>query len=77
MASFAHMLQTTGDEGKQAPPTAHSTKRLTLDLTREEHRALKLLSVEHEVPMADLLRGAIAELREDPVLLGRVTRHAS
>lgn len=53
------------------------TKRLTLDLTREEHRALKLLSVEHQVPMAALLRGAIAELRRDSATIGRVTQHAS
>jgi hypothetical protein len=52
-------------------------KRLTLDLPREEHRALKLISVERDVPMAELLRGAIAELQRDDDLLDRVSRHAS
>ncbi|MBX7069598.1 MAG: hypothetical protein K1X38_09440 [Microthrixaceae bacterium] len=52
-------------------------KRLTLDLSREEHRALKLISVERDVPMAELLRGAIAELQRDDDLLDRVSRHAS
>jgi hypothetical protein len=53
------------------------TKRLTLDLSREEHRALKLISVERDVPMAELLRGAIAELQRDEGLLDRVASHAS
>lgn len=71
------MPRTQAEDDTLTPPASHATKRLTLDLTREEHRALKLLSVEHEVPMADLLRGAIAELRHDPLLLDRATRHAS
>lgn len=52
-------------------------KRLTLDLSREEHRALKLISVERDMPMAELLRGAIAELQRDEGLLDRVVLHAS
>lgn len=70
------MTSGTADFDTLTNATVPATKRLTLDLTRDEHRALKLLSVEYEVPMADLLRGAIAELRHDPVLLDRVTRHA-
>lgn len=54
-----------------------NTKRLTLDLSRDEHRALKLISVERDLPMADLLRGAIAELQRDSGLLNRVAKHAS
>lgn len=57
--------------------TRDDVKRLTLDLSREEHRALKLISVERDVPMAELLRGAIAELQRDDDLLDRVSRHAS
>lgn len=52
-------------------------KRLTLDLSKAEHRALKLISVERDIPMAELLRGAIAELQRDDDLLERVSRHAS
>ncbi len=52
------------------------TKRLTLDLSREEHRALKLLALEQDMPMAELLRAAIAELHEDRALLRRVTKRA-
>ena len=55
---------------------AADTKRLTLDLSREEHRALKLLALEQDMPMAELLRAAIAELREDRALLRRVTKRA-
>ena len=71
------MRNTQADRDAISDASVHPTKRLTLDLTREEHLALKLLSVEHEVPMAALLRGAIAELRRDSALLGRVSRHAS
>lgn len=58
------------------PVTAGDTKRLTLDLSREEHRALKLLALEQDMPMAELLRAAIAELREDGALLRRVSKRA-
>jgi len=58
-------------------PVRPGTKRLTLDLSRDEHRALKLISVERDVPMADLLRGAIAELQRDSVLLNRIAKHAT
>jgi hypothetical protein len=52
-------------------------KRLTLDLSKAEHRALKLISVERDIPMAELLRGVIAELQRDDDLLDRVSRRAS
>lgn len=56
--------------------TAADTKRLTIDLSREEHRALKLIAVEQDLPMAELLRAAIAEMRVDTALLRRVTKRA-
>lgn len=58
------------------PVTAGDTKRITLDLSREEHRALKLLALEQDIPMAELLRAVIAELREDDALLRRVSKRA-
>lgn len=61
--------------GKAAPfrsATPAYTHRVTLDLVDEDHRALKLASVEHGRPMAELLRGLIALWREDPELAVRV-----
>lgn len=40
-------------------------KRLTLDLTEQDHKALRLVSAETDVPMADILRGALRVLLED------------
>ena len=47
-------------------------KRLTLDLTAEQHRALKLLSVNMDIPMADILRVLVDELVRSTDLQERV-----
>jgi len=49
-------------------------KRLTLDLTVEQHRALKVLSAECGTAMADVLRAALAELFDDDQLRARVLK---
>jgi hypothetical protein len=63
-------------EGGNAAPfrsaTPAYTHRVTLDLVDEDHRALKLASVEHGRPMAELLRGLVALWRNDPELAARV-----
>ena len=51
---------------KRAP--AAYTKRLTLDLTAEDHRTLKLAALDTDAPMTDLLRGFIALVRSRPEL---------
>lgn len=48
------------------------THRVTLDLVDDDHRALKLASVEHGQPMAELLRGLVALWRNDPEIAARV-----
>ena len=50
-----------------APPPAYA-KRLTLDLSAEDHRSLKLAALDADVAMTDLLRGFVALLRERPTL---------
>lgn len=50
-----------------APPPAYA-KRLTLDLTAEDHRSLKLAALDADAAMTDLLRGFVALLRERPAL---------
>lgn len=55
---------------RSANPTY--TRRVTLDLVDEDHRALKLAGVEHGRPMAGLLRALVALWREDPELAARV-----
>lgn len=47
-------------------------KRLTLDLTAEQHRALKLLSVGMDIPMADILRVLVEELVSSTDIQARV-----
>lgn len=55
-----------------APPSS-PVKRLTLDLPADVHRALKLRSVELDVPMAELLRELIAKALSDPTAFTKVT----
>lgn len=57
-----------------APPPRPYPRRITLDLTAEDHQALKLAAVQHDTTMADLLRGLVALWRADPVLAQRLSR---
>lgn len=41
---------------QESPPAKVKMKRLTLDLSEELHKAIKLKSVQEGIPMADLLR---------------------
>jgi hypothetical protein len=54
-------------------PTDTSTegrvKRLTLDLSMDLHRALKVRAAELDVPMVELLRALIQRALEDPATL--------
>lgn len=65
------------------PSPSGRSKRLTLDLTPELHRALKVRAAELEVPMVDLLRGFLADALDDPETLTalaarmRESKHAS
>lgn len=47
-------------------------KRLTLDLPSDVHRALKVRSVELDVPMAELLREFIAGALAEPSVLAEL-----
>jgi hypothetical protein len=47
-------------------------KRLTLDLPSDVHRALKVRSVELDVPMAELLRELIAGALAEPSVLSEL-----
>ena len=49
------------------PPAAYA-KRLTLDLSSEDHRTLQLAALDSDAPMTDLLRGFIALIRLRPEL---------
>jgi hypothetical protein len=55
-------------------PYAH---RVTLDLTAEDHRALKVAAAETDVPMADRLRALVALWREDPSVAAQVEARAA
>lgn len=59
----------------QAHPRGRRLKRLTLDLSPDLHRALKVRAAELEVPMAELLRELIdAALKDVSVLEGVAAR---
>lgn len=58
--------------GPLAPPPRPYPRRITLDLTAEDHQALKLAAVQHDMTMADLLRSLVALWRDDPALAQRV-----
>ncbi len=60
----------------RAAPPAYE-RRVTLDLTPDDHRALKVAAVEQDTTMADLLRALIALWREDPELPERVGERLS
>ncbi len=52
-------------------------RRVTLDLTREDHRALKTAAVEADTSMAGLLRALVGLWRDDPQLAERVHERCS
>jgi hypothetical protein len=51
------------------------TKRLTLDLSPELHRALKIRAVDLDVPMAQLLRALIEKALGNPSTLSRLANN--
>lgn len=53
-------------------PASPRVKRLTLDLPSDVHRALKVRSVELDVPMAELLREFIAGALAEPSVLAEL-----
>lgn len=58
--------------GDDDDPYGHHVKRLTLDLPSDVHRALKVRSVELDVPMAELLRELIAGALAEPSVLAEL-----
>ena len=60
---------------RSAPPAYE--RRVTLDLTPEDHRALKVAAVEQDTTMADLLRALVAIWRDDDHLAKQVGERLS
>jgi hypothetical protein len=64
-----------GRSGESAnPPSAERRIRLTLDLTREQHRFIRRFAVEAETDASSVLRMLLALLEEDPELADQVLR---
>jgi len=63
-----------------APPPSASAgsnrfeKRVTLDLTAEDHRALRRAALDEGATMAALLRALVALFREEPAVQAKVRR---
>lgn len=53
--------------------TDNKTRRATVDFDPADHRWLKQAALDADVHMSDLLRAAVAEMRDDPTLKARVT----
>ncbi len=53
-------------EPAQPPGDKLFPRRITLDLTNDDHRALKQAALDSRVPMADLLRVLVRLWRSDP-----------
>lgn len=53
-----------GPPPAQARPRPYP-RRVTLDLTEEDHRALRVASLDRRVPMAELLRELVRQWRLD------------
>jgi hypothetical protein len=51
---------------RSAPPAY--AKRLSVDMTEEDHRALRLEAAEHGGTMVDVIRALIAQWRDDEEL---------
>ena len=65
----------TGQPFHKAPTVFD--KRLTLDLTTDDHRRLKALAATHGVTMADLLRAAAARIVADDHLAAELLTAAA
>lgn len=69
------LVQKHGDTDPQRPfvpaPPAYE-RRITLDVTSDDHQALKLAAVTERTTMADLLRALVALWRNDPQLAEQV-----
>lgn len=55
----------------RSAPSPHP-RRLTLDLSDDDHRAVKDGAYDHRTSMAELLRALVALWREDPEVAARV-----
>ncbi len=56
------------------PSSKPFPRRITLDLTDDDHRALKQAALDSRVPMADLLRVLVRLWRSDPDFAGAAAR---
>lgn len=54
-------------------PTSDNRTRYTLDLSREQHRFLKLFAVDAEVDASAVLRALLRVLEADSILATRVS----
>ena len=57
-------------------PGSPTIKRLTIDLTPDVHRSLKVSAAEHDVQMVDLVRYLVSDLLADPKRFRRVADRA-
>lgn len=57
-------------------PSSDNRTRYTLDLTREQHRFLKLFALEAEVEASAVLRSLLGELEGDAQLADRISHMA-
>lgn len=58
--------------GAATAPTRGRRVRYTLDLSPEQHRALKRFAFDAEADASAIVRALLAELGSDPALAGRV-----
>jgi hypothetical protein len=65
-----------GRAAVSSSPTAsnHFDKRVTLDLTAQDHRALRQAALDDGATMADILRALVALFREDHSIQTKVRR---
>jgi hypothetical protein len=71
---MARQLKERPKEVFTAPPATYG-KRLTLDLTVEDHQALKIGAAEATATMAGVLRALLALWRDDAELARRVREY--
>lgn len=71
---MARQLAEPKKEAFTSTPVTYG-KRLTLDLTADDHRALKVGAAEAMATMAGVLRALVALWRDDAELARRVREH--
>ncbi len=67
---------TRASEATTRAARREGTKRITVDLPTDEHRQLKLLTVNNDVDGIRVVRALLLELHEDEQLMRRVLQRA-